>query len=411
MRKPLTLAMSLLCFASQPVLAAPLAYIGQMKVVKAQYEDTLIHIGRANNLGFLDMRAANPKLDAWIPGEGAKVVLPTMMLLPTEAPQKGIVINLPEMRLYYYPKAGAKPLTYSIGIGREGLSTPTGSTTVVRKTVGPTWRPTDRMRKEDPTLPPAVGPGPDNPMGTHAMYLGFPQIAIHGTDKPYGIGRRLSSGCIRMYPEGVVELFKSVSVGTPVTVIDQPVKVAWIGNNLYMEAHPTQKDALIIERDGGMPSYDMSDKDMSDILRTAGADMEENIDWAKVRQAIKERRGYPVMIGSRPGTHDANIAMPVEIESTGIKGQPVQTAMEKAKDAPVVAVTTVTTTTVTTPTPVRPVPVYQHVAKTPQAAAQTEAKPVTKAKTADKATDKAENAAEKEPAGGTPVLIPNGANG
>lgn len=309
---------------SGPAMADKLTHIGQMKEVRAQYEDTLIHIARANNLGFIDMRSANPKLDPWIPGDGARVVLPTMMLLPTAAPQKGVVINLPEMRLYYYPKAGAKPLTYSIGIGREGLSTPVGTTTVARKKAGPIWTPTDRMRKEDPTLPPVVYPGPENPMGSHALYLGWPQYAIHGTNKPYGIGRRLSSGCIRMYPEGIVELFSRVPVGTQVTVIDQPVKVAWIGNNLYLEAHPTQKDALIIERDGGMPSYDLSDTDMQDILQTAGPGMEDALNWSTIRSAIKERRGYPILIGRKPGTNDPDVAKPVVIHSTGEKGAPAE---------------------------------------------------------------------------------------
>ena len=318
---------------ASPAFAEKLTYVGQMKEVRAQYEDTLIHIARANNLGFIDMRSANPKLDPWIPGDGARVILPTMKLLPTQAPQKGVVINLPEMRLYYYPKENASPLTYSIGIGREGLSTPIGTTTVSRKKAGPIWTPTDRMRKEDPTLPPVVYPGPENPMGSHALYLGWPQYAIHGTNKPYGIGRRLSSGCIRMYPEGIVELFSRVPVGTPVTVIDQPVKVAWIGNNLYLEAHPTQKDALVIERDGGMPSYDMSDKDMQDIMQTAGAGMDDALNWSTIRQAIKERRGYPVLIGRKPGTNDPDVAKPVAINSTGEKGKPAEVKEASATPA------------------------------------------------------------------------------
>ncbi len=318
---------------ASPAFAEKLTYVGQMKEMRTHYDDTLIHIARANNLGFIDMRSANPKLDPWIPGEGARVILPSMKLLPTEAPQKGVVINLPEMRLYYYPKENAAPLTYSIGIGREGLSTPIGTTTVARKKVGPIWTPTDRMRKEDPTLPPVVYPGPDNPMGSHAMYLGWPQYAIHGTNKPYGIGRRLSSGCIRMYPEGIVELFSRVPAGTQVTVIDQPVKVAWIGNNLYLEAHPTQKDALAIERDGGMPSYDMSDKDMQDIMQTAGAGMDDSLNWSTIRQAIKERRGYPVLIGRKPGTNDPDVAKPIAINSTGEKGKPAEVKEASSKPA------------------------------------------------------------------------------
>src|SRR5690606_38343490 len=142
-----------------------------------------------------------------------------------------------------------EPVSYSIGIGREGLRTPTGKTTVVRKVVGPDWTPTERMVKEDPELKPYYPPGPDNPMGSHAMYLGFQHIAIHGTNKPYAIGRRGSSGCIRMYPEGVRDLWPRVNVGMTVRVVDQPVKVGWIDDKMYIEVHPSQEQSLKVEHE------------------------------------------------------------------------------------------------------------------------------------------------------------------
>ena len=221
-------------------------------------------------------------------------LLPKQNLLP-DAPREGLVINLAEMRVYYFKDEGKAPLTYPISIGREGLQTPTGTTSIVRKKVGPEWRPTPRMRAEDPKLPAVVPAGPDNPLGTHAMYLGWPQYAMHGTNKPYGVGRRVSSGCIRMYPENIVELFPLVPVGTKVTVVDQPVKVGWIDDKLYVEVSPTQDQSLKIEEDGLVKSYEITADDMKRITKKAGS-YADKIDWGKVRKAVQEHRGYPVAV-------------------------------------------------------------------------------------------------------------------
>ncbi|MBI1326620.1 MAG: L,D-transpeptidase family protein [Alphaproteobacteria bacterium] len=271
--------------------------IGEMETFRTKYEDTLVHIARKYKLGFVEMVAANPELDPWMPGSGSKVILPTKHLLPN-GPRQGVVINLSEMRLYVYPKSGGEPTSYPIGIGRDGLATPIGSTTVVRKVDGPVWRPTERMRKEDPKLPAEVPPGIENPMGSHALYLGWPTYAIHGTNKPYAIGRRVSSGCIRMYPEDIVEVYKLVPNGSKVTVIDQPVKVQWLGNDLYMEAHPTQEHANMIEKNTGKPVYEVTEAETSRITKAAGKDAEA-LDWRAVRKALLERKGYPVKIGTR----------------------------------------------------------------------------------------------------------------
>ena len=206
-------------------------YMGEEKIYVATQEDTLVHIARAQEMGFVEMRAANPNVDPWIPGNGTEVILPKRHILP-DAPHEGIVINLPEMRLYAFVNGDQEPSTFPIGIGREGLETPLGTTTVVRKAEGPSWRPTARMRREDPSLPAVVEAGPENPLGTHALYLGWPTYALHGTNKPYGIGRRISSGCIRLYPENITQLFEMIPVGTKVTVVNQPIKLAWIDDIL-----------------------------------------------------------------------------------------------------------------------------------------------------------------------------------
>ena len=275
------------------------AAIGAMQEHITTPDDTLVQVSRNYDIGFVEMRAANPDVDPWVPGAGAKLVIPTMYILP-DAPRRGIVINLPEMRLYYYGKPETPPESYPLGVGREGLSTPTGSTTVVSKVEGPIWYPTKRMREEDPKLPEFVPAGPDNPLGTHALYLGWNEYRIHGTNKPFGIGRRSSSGCIRMYPEDIVKLWPEVPVGTSVTVVNQPVKAVWIGSEFYIEAHPTIEQANAIEENGGAPGYEMGDGDMRQILKAAGKDA-KLLNWDKIRDIIRTRNGYPVVAATRPG--------------------------------------------------------------------------------------------------------------
>lgn len=269
-------------------------YIGDMETYSAVYEDTLVHLARKHNLGFVELRAANPDLDPWIPGAGAEIILPKRHLLP-DTPREGLVINLPEMRVYGYLNGDDAPVTYPLGIGREGLDTPIGKTTIVRKKVGPTWRPTPRMRKADPDLPAVVLPGPDNPLGTHALYLGWAQYAIHGTSRPYGIGRRVSSGCIRMYPESIIKLFEQVPVGTKVNVVNQPIKVAWIGNELYLEAHPDMEQAIKMEETGVVEHQKLDDKDMALIIDKAGM-YHDRLNWPRIRAAVRNRSGYPIRI-------------------------------------------------------------------------------------------------------------------
>ncbi len=273
-------------------------YIGQPETHRAVYEDTFVKIARNNGLGYVEMRSANPLIDPWIPGEGTKIILPKRHLLPN-APRDGIIINLPEMRLYFFPKNG-DPVSYPIGIGRDGLATPEGTTKIVRKKDGPTWRPTQRMREEKPELPASVPPGPKNPLGTHALYLGWPQYLIHGTNKPYGIGRRVSSGCIRLYPENITKLFDMVPSGTPVHVVDQPVKAGWVGEEFYIEVHPIKEETDFLEDNMPLETTRLNEKEVAYILEKAGP-IAEKLDWDVIRKAASERSGYPVMIGSGAG--------------------------------------------------------------------------------------------------------------
>lgn len=311
-------------------------FIGEMEEYNAVYEDTLIHLARKHDLGFVEIRAANPKLDPWIPGEGAKVILPKRHLLP-DTLRKGIVINLPEMRIYAYLNEDDAPYSYPIGIGREGLGTPTGKTSVVRKKEGPTWYPTERMLKEDPELEPIVPPGPDNPMGTHVLYLGWPTYAMHGTNRPFGIGRRVSSGCIRLYPEDIITFFEQAPIGTPVNVVNQPIKVAWIDNELYLEAHPDLEQAIKMEEMGIVEQQKFTDEDMAFIIEKAG-EYAERLNWAKIRNSLRERKGYPVRIAryykENKGTEDNDYAY----KKADNREEETVAKEEKGKEEPTTAI-------------------------------------------------------------------------
>jgi L,D-transpeptidase ErfK/SrfK len=237
--------------------------------------------------------AANPGVDPWLPGVGTEVVVPGMHVLP-DTPRRGIVINITEMRLYLFSQRGDAVGTWPIGIGREGGMTPLGSTRVVRKQLNPTWVPTASIRSEKPELPASIPPGPDNPLGDRALYLGWPAYLIHGTDKPWGVGRRVSHGCIRLYPEDIVELYGQVPVGTPVTVVDQAVKLGWRDGVLYLQIHPSKTQADQIEAEGRFepePLPELRDK----VLAAAG-DRAEEIDWRAVDRAAVERSGVPIAV-------------------------------------------------------------------------------------------------------------------
>ncbi len=265
---------------------------GEMSETLTFAKDTLLDIARAEGLGLAELRAANPGVDSWYPGPGIKLVLPTAHLLP-DSPRRGIVINSAELRVYFFhPEKGL--FSFPIGNGRDGFATPLGETKVVRKAANPTWYPTAAKRAEDPEVPAVVPPGPDNPMGEFALYLGFPTYAIHGTNTPDGVGRRLSRGCIRMYPEDIAWLFEQVPIGTPVTIVHQPVKLGRRDGQLYIEVHPSLHQIDQIEVTGYLQPEPLTDQ-TDFILLAAGADA-MRIDWSAVDRALAERRGYPVRI-------------------------------------------------------------------------------------------------------------------
>jgi len=291
------LSVALVCLAASA--CAPAQWIGdgpgESQTYRVRGKATLLDVARHYDLGYVEVVAANPGVDPWMPGGGTRVVLPDLHVAPS-GPHDGIIINLADMRLYHF--AHGEPMrSYPIGIGREGLSTPLGSTTIVRKVMNPTWRPTARMRRDDPTLPAEVPAGPDNPMGTRALYLGFTPYAIHGTNRPFAVGRRVSSGCLRLYTGDIEELYDRVAVGTKVAVVDEPVKLAWIDGELFMEAHPTQQQALALE--AGKPIASQMSPAIAAKVKAAAKDRADRIDWDRVKRIAAERRGYAVRITKR----------------------------------------------------------------------------------------------------------------
>lgn len=270
--------------------------VGVMETVQARHEDTLPDIARANGLGFREIKLANPGVDTWLPGQGTEIMLPTRYVLPG-APKVGIVLNIPEMRLYYYPPQdtgqASEVITHPIGVGRQGWATPYLDTRIIQKKTRPSWYPPESIRKEhaemgDP-LPKRVPPGPKNPLGNYMMRLGMPEYIIHGTNKPFGIGMRVSHGCIRLYPENIKSLYQQVTLNTPVRIVNQPYKVGRLEDKIYLEAHPyLEEDTEQFE--GNLTS-------VVEMLIDITGERGYQVDWDLVKTVIAESNGIPVEIG------------------------------------------------------------------------------------------------------------------
>jgi len=226
--------------------------VGAPQIVFTNADDTLSQIAREYGLGYDELVEANPGIDPWLPGEGTPILLPTQFILP-DAPRRGVVLNIASKRLFYYPPAdddGRRVvMTYPIGIGRVGWETPLGEATVVSKARDPHWWVPASVRKEhaelgDP-LPAVVPPGPDNPLGRYVLQLDMPGYLIHGTNMPYGVGMRVSHGCVRLYPENIETLFSLVDIGVDVMIVNQPYLAGWLHGELYFESHlPLEDDSL-----------------------------------------------------------------------------------------------------------------------------------------------------------------------
>lgn len=274
------------------------AVVGQDQTIKTVYEDTLYDLARKYSLGSEEIIRVNPGVDPWLPGADKDLVVPGRHILPP-GPHEGIVVNLPEHRLYYYPrpKRGApiEVISYPVSIGKMDWRTPLGLTRVIQKEKNPTWFPPESVRKEhaeagDP-LPPKVGPGPDNPLGAYAMRLaaGNGTYLIHGTNNPIAVGLAVTHGCIRMYPSDVEAIFPLIPVGTPVRLINVPVKVAWIDGELLLEAHPP------VDAQG--QSFEPDIDQFSDLLKSAVGTSTVAIHWDYAREVLQKADGVIATVG------------------------------------------------------------------------------------------------------------------
>jgi L,D-transpeptidase ErfK/SrfK len=265
--------------------------IGSVHTHRVKEGESLIEIARAFRLGYNEIMDANQGLDPFVPATGATVTLPTSWVLPDARARDTIVINLSEMRLYYFVirKGSRRVETFPIGIGSEGYATPLGRFRVMEKIVNPSWYVPRSIRREQPELPEVVPPGPDNPLGTHALRLSLRTILIHGTNRPWAIGRKASHGCIRLYPEDIPKLFRSVPVGARIAIVRQPVKVGIKNNTVYIEVH----------RDEVRKHFRYFDEALS-ILKKKG--LLQRVSREKLAAALQRKQGIPVAISRGKGT-------------------------------------------------------------------------------------------------------------
>lgn len=289
--------------------------VGALTVVAARADETLLDLARRHGLGYEDIVRANPEVDTWLPGEGTEVLLPTRYVLPP-GPRKGVILNLAEYRMYYFPepKEGepAIVMTYPMSIGRMDWETPLGLTRIISKVRSPTWYPPESVRAEhaadgDP-LPRIVPPGPKNPLGAFAMRLGLPGYLIHSTNRPAGVGMRVTHGCIRMFPEDIRFLFDQVSVNTPVRIINEPVKVGWHGDELVMEVHRAL-EIVPFETDSGEITNEVLPEDLlvqperniltalTEQFVAATNTRAGELDWERAEDLLERADGIPMPVG------------------------------------------------------------------------------------------------------------------
>ncbi len=274
--------------------------VGGLQTTTSSEGDTLLDIARRFDMGQDEMVLANPEVDRWLPDPGTSVILPSRFILPN-ASRSGIVLNLPEMRMYYY-KADffdktipTEVITYPISVGRMDWDTPLGSTRIIQKKKNPTWTPPESIRKEHEAdgnpLPKVVPAGPDNPLGLYAMRLGIPGYLIHSTNKPFGVGMRVTHGCVRMYPEDIEVFFAQVPLNTKVTLVNQPVKFGWHGEHLYIEIHPPMEEDHVEDDELLEQAIELVKEKLKDSPSVA-------IKWSLLKKAVELRNGIPQVISN-----------------------------------------------------------------------------------------------------------------
>src|SRR5580692_11796875 len=312
------------------------AVVGQDKTVVTVYEDTLYDLARKFSLGSEELIRVNPGVDPWLPGAGKTLVVPDRHILPP-GPLEGSVVNLPDHRLYYDPKpkrgGPIEVITYPVSIGKMDWRTPLGLTHVIQKQKNPVWFPPESVRKEhaeagDP-LPAMVPSGPDNPLGLFAMRLaaGNGTYLIHGTNNPIAVGLAVTHGCIRMYPDDVAALFPQIAVGTPVRLINVPIKVAWVDGELLLEAHPP------VDAEGQSVEPDIDQ--FAEMLRAAVGDTTVAIHWDYAREVLQKADGVIATVAL--AADDPNAPAPAAAPDSAPTADPPSNSAPAPAAAPVVA--------------------------------------------------------------------------
>ncbi len=268
--------------------------IGEQHIVTAKYEDTLSDVGESNNIGFNEIVTANPGIDAWLPGEGSQIVVPSEYILPSI--REGIVINLREFRLYYFPKDGRKVITYPVGIGAQDTPSPLIETQVKLKIEKPNWYPPASVRakylkEHGEEMKRVFPPGPSNPLGPYAIQLDIPGYFLHGTNKSFGIGTKVSHGCIRLYNEDISELVFKVPKKTPVRFVKEPIKVGLKDDQLFVELHPDEADNISNKK--------MVQEIIQKAIRIEKRHGPVDLDIYAIERAIDKPLGVPQLIGTK----------------------------------------------------------------------------------------------------------------
>jgi L,D-transpeptidase ErfK/SrfK len=274
------------------------AVVGEDFRIRTVYEDTLYDLARRYSLGSEELIRVNAGVDPWLPGANRELLVPNRHILPA-GPREGIVVNLPEHRLYYYPKPRRgqpqQVVTFPVSIGKMDWHTPIGETRVTVRQRNPIWYPTESVRREHAEageiLPDHVPPGPDNPLGNFALRLaaGKGTYLIHGTNNPIAVGLAVTHGCIRMYPEDIEALFNEVRVGTRVSIVNEPVKVTWSDGELLLEVHPPiDAEGQSIEPD--LPQFEA-------LLAAAVGDSQVAIHWDYAREVLQRADGVLATVG------------------------------------------------------------------------------------------------------------------
>lgn len=279
--------------------------VGEIQYYTVQKGDTISSIARKFDMGYIEMVEANPEINPNKLTPGTQLLIPSEFILPN-APRQGVVLNVAELRVYYFPADQDIVVTHPVGLGQEGWRTPVGETSIVRKRANPTWTPPPSIHAEararGRSLPAVVPAGPNNPLGLYAMNLGWQNYLMHGTNNSSSVGKRSSHGCIRMYAEDIENLFNAVEVGTPVTVVHEPFKIGVKNGQLYLEAHEPFPDKYYNFHE--VPEDATLEEVIYEEVTPEKAD--PSVDWGIAKKLINDTYGYPVPITSVIITEDVN---------------------------------------------------------------------------------------------------------